>query len=84
MLECKDVVKYADALIADELTFRQKLAVRFHLFMCRHCSRYVAQLRLLVRSIPFMHGAASEDEVEKILNRVRCQHHDHGEGAAPH
>ena len=30
--------------------FRQRLAVRMHLLMCRHCRRYARQLRAVARA----------------------------------
>lgn len=77
MLKCREVPEEAELLLADQLGFRRRLALRMHLFMCVHCRRYVRQLRLLLKAIPFVHGPASDEEVEKVMSRVRCDGNDH-------
>lgn len=71
MLKCRDIVENADALIDQELSFRRRLTVRMHLFMCVHCRRYVRQLRDLLRAIAGMHGPASGREVSSIMKAIR-------------
>lgn len=77
MLTCKEVSK---TIAADELTtagWRQRLSVRFHLFMCRHCRRYAAQIKSLgagVRGIldKEIQDSASRHRLrESILDRIR-------------
>lgn len=45
MLTCKEASR---TIAADELStvgWRQQLAVKFHLLICRHCRRYARQMR---------------------------------------
>ena len=52
MLKCKHVEQRADALVDGErLPFGERLALRAHLMICRHCRRYLRQLRALVGSL---------------------------------
>lgn len=45
MISCKET---AHILSSDqELTFRQKIELRAHLFMCKHCSAYSKQLKAI-------------------------------------
>ena len=71
MLKCRDVVHQADALLAGDLTGRQRFAMRMHLVICRHCRRYVRQFRRLLSAIPGMHGLASDDEVDAVMTAVK-------------
>ncbi len=71
MLKCRDLVEHTDALLAGELSRRQRWAVRLHLLVCHHCRRYVRQFRDLLRSIPRMHGKAEDAEVDQVMQRVR-------------
>lgn len=44
MLTCKDLTT---AVASDDLqrrSWRERLGIRLHLMLCRHCRRYVAQL----------------------------------------
>lgn len=71
MLSCREVVSSADALVDEELSWRQRLPLRLHLLLCRHCRRYVRNFRRLLRAVPFMHRPASDEEVEQVMERVR-------------
>ncbi|MCC7241511.1 MAG: zf-HC2 domain-containing protein [Acidobacteria bacterium] len=48
MLRCRDVARLASDYINGDLSWRQRLAIRAHLLMCRHCSRYLLQMRQAV------------------------------------
>ncbi len=71
MLKCREIVEHADALLAAELTPIQRLSVRTHLLICRHCRRYVRQLRQLIRSVAAMHGPASDAQVQQVVTAVK-------------
>lgn len=45
MLNCKEVVKVISS--EERRSWRRKLEVRFHLFICSHCSRYAKQMEML-------------------------------------
>lgn len=75
MLKCRDVPAEAEALLDGELSFGQRMALRFHLFMCGPCRRYLRQLRVLLGAVPHMHGEASDEEVDKVLKHLH--HHPH-------
>lgn len=70
MLRCREIVQDADLLLAAELPWQRRIAVKLHLLMCRHCRRYVRQLRALIRAVPFMHRKASDEEVSRIMDHV--------------
>lgn len=45
MLTCQGVAERASDHLDGALTFRQRLAVEFHLKLCPNCRAYLAQLR---------------------------------------
>ncbi|WP_133493377.1 zf-HC2 domain-containing protein [Alcanivorax sp. 24] len=52
MLKCTEVVQRADALVdGTPLSFAERLALRSHLMLCRHCRRYVRQLKALTEHL---------------------------------
>lgn len=54
MMSCRDVAALANDHVDGLLTRRQRLGVRLHLMMCKHCRRAIRQLRAtlaLVRSL---------------------------------
>ncbi len=70
MLSCRAVVQDADRLLAGELTWQRRLALKIHLLMCHHCRRYMRQLRVLIRAVPLMHGRANDEEVSEIMAHI--------------
>ncbi len=60
MTTCK---KVARTIASDELanlSARRRLAVRFHLFRCRNCRRYEAQIRAIGGAVQGLFGAREE------------------------
>ena len=49
MLRCREVARLSHDFIDDELDFGARLRVRLHLLACRHCRRFVGQMRATVR-----------------------------------
>lgn len=47
MLNCREVTAQASALLDRDLPWSGRLQMQIHLAMCRHCSRFMRQLRLL-------------------------------------
>lgn len=77
MLKCRDIVNTADQLLDGDMNRRQLLATKMHLLLCRHCRRYVRQLRALLRAIPFMHKKASDTEVSKVMEHIHSHRGNH-------
>jgi hypothetical protein len=50
MLTCREVARAIASDEVAEAAWRQRLAVRFHLLLCRHCRRYAFQLREIGRA----------------------------------
>ena len=75
MLNCKEVTRKLASGEWEQASWSQKLAIRFHLFMCRHCRLYAAQLRAVRDAARKLWGPGSEDSnmldrlEDKILGR---------------
>lgn len=55
MLTCKELVAHSSNYLDDQLTLRQRLAVRAHLAMCGNCRRFIRQMKLtqaVIRQMP--------------------------------
>ena len=67
MLSCRDLAHhYASDYLDDQLGWRPRLGVRFHLLICEHCRRFVAQLRKvqqLLREKPLHASFVREDDL---------------------
>ena len=71
MLKCQHVEQRADALIDGErLPITERLALRTHLMICRHCRRYLRQLRALVRTLRGSLDTLSDKNTEALVERI--------------
>ena len=61
MLSCKELTR---KIASDELVaagWRERLPVRLHLLWCRHCRRYMAQMRAIGGAARNLWGPRSQD-----------------------
>ncbi len=75
MLKCRDLSQLVAADEIEEFGFMKRMELKFHLFMCRHCRNYVAQIRSLgqgARDIASADGPG-QDQLEKIEKKI-CHH----------
>ncbi len=61
MISCEEVARIVASGEQAEAGLRRRLALRFHLFMCRHCRRYVRQLELIDAAARQRWGPSSGD-----------------------
>ena len=71
MLTCKEVSRIIASDELAEAGLRRRLAVRFHLWMCRHCRRYATQMRQLGDMVRGMFRGQPDDL--ETLARLRNQ-----------
>ena len=76
MLTCKETVIILSS--DQELSFRQKLELRVHLLLCKHCSSYSKQLKVLVlqlkqnfKEITKTESKHIQELENKILNDIK-------------
>lgn len=48
MLKCREVSELASRYVDHDLGMMTRAQIRLHLMMCKHCTRYVRQLRRTV------------------------------------
>lgn len=55
MLSCKELVAHSSDYLDGQLNLRERLGVRAHLAMCRHCRRFIRQMKVtqaVLRQLP--------------------------------
>jgi anti-sigma factor RsiW len=73
MYRCSEVVRLISSdeyLTAGPL---KKLGIRLHLAMCRHCTRYVRQLRALAAAVREAGSTISPSEAERAKAQILQQ-----------
>ena len=77
MLNCKDVTQLASESLDRKLTWMERIGLRFHLMMCKLCTRYVRQLKFMHQACSGMdqiQGKGSGDRLsEDARDRIRKQ-----------
>ncbi|PAU62248.1 anti-sigma factor [Pseudomonas sp. PICF141] len=54
MLTCKEQVARSSDYLDGQLSFRERLMMRHHLMFCRHCRRFIRQMRLMQATLKLM------------------------------
>lgn len=72
MLSCKELTELVTDYLEERLSFMQRTRFQLHLGMCRHCRRYLRQMRLTVRTL----GTLPEEPIaadvrEELMKRFR-------------
>lgn len=72
MLRCNEVTGLHASEEIQRAPWRKKIAVRFHLLMCRSCRRYVKELAAIGDATRRLISGRMEDpeQIESILRRV--------------
>lgn len=73
MLRCQDCARLSSDYIDGNLSWRQRLAVLFHLAMCRACWGYLGQMRQTVGALrrAARRAAAEEDRDQTAADDAR-------------
>lgn len=75
MLTCKEV---SHALASEEAVssgWRQRLSVKLHLLMCRHCRRYSRQIQAVGDAARQIFGDSTEDQTSRERLRSSILEH---------
>jgi hypothetical protein len=67
MLRCKEVTTMVASGDFEEAGLWLRMKIRLHLMMCRHCTRYAAQMRAIGSS---MRERFHTPDVEDLQNRI--------------
>ncbi len=72
MLKCKDIEQGASAYLDGEMNWRQRMAVRVHLFMCHHCKRFIRQFAS-IKSLAekAVSQPATDKQVASVMDKIR-------------
>ena len=78
MLSCKELTEIATEYLERDLPWGERLRVQLHLWMCRHCRRYMDQMRkviALLRRLPV--EPVPPNLLEKLLPQFREMRNKH-------
>lgn len=67
MLHCDQIAEQASDYIDQQHSWRQRMAFRLHLFICRNCRRYISQLRSSINSLKLIKQRSPANLTEQQL-----------------
>ena len=76
MLKCREIEQLASDYLDQDLSFRQRMAFKMHLFMCHNCRNYLRQLKTPISSIrlmPVNQSIVVDDKVKDLAKQLREQ-----------
>lgn len=73
MLSCRDITERASDYLDGDISGRQRLAIRMHIMICRHCRRLLRQLSLLRISLGRRQPQLTEAQQRQLLLKLGDQ-----------
>ncbi|XOV88216.1 MAG: anti-sigma factor [Pseudomonadota bacterium] len=73
MLTCKEVCENASDAIEEKPGFSRRLGLGLHLLICKHCRRFLRQLRVATSAVASLPepGQPTEAEIDLLIARLR-------------
>lgn len=72
LITCRQVCETASDYIEGPVSLRQRLLLRMHLLICKHCRRYLSHLRAVIGIAAQVPPAdePSEQEIDALVERL--------------
>ncbi len=77
MLSCKEATRLVSEGLDRELPFWRRMSLRFHVVMCRGCSRYKRQITALNSLVTDHYGDAPLRRFPNTFRRTPCSTSNH-------
>ncbi len=74
MISCKELEENASRYLDGNLSFRRRLSIKLHLFICKNCRRYIRQLYSVICALKKSSPSStiSAEKAETIFHK--CKH----------
>lgn len=73
MLDCKHTSQLVSRSLDKKLTFRERLAVKMHLMMCKYCRRFEKQLHAIRKGLKTLAEQVEHDETIQMPPEVKSR-----------
>ena len=78
MISCQELTELITDYLEGRLSWIDRLRFQMHIGMCRHCRRYLAQMRATRRSMHALPAEPPEAVQQELLHRFRHWHDTEG------
>ncbi|MRX27817.1 zf-HC2 domain-containing protein [Kangiella sp. HZ709] len=69
MLSCKKLIENGSEYLEGDLSRWERFKYKFHLFMCKSCSRYILQLKQVISMISLSPKKKIPQDMEDMLTK---------------
>lgn len=69
MLTCKKLVESGSEYVEGDMSRWQRMKFKAHMFMCKHCTRYIRQLKQTIAMIGISSKKEPPQELQDTLNK---------------
>jgi len=73
MLNCKQVSQLVSQSLDRRLTWKERMAVRMHLIICKYCKRFEQQLHAMRKAIKRMATEVEQDDTIQMPSDVKAR-----------
>ena len=76
MLSCKEACESATEYLDGEPTFGQRMSMRLHLLLCKHCRRFYQQFKITTGAAARLDEAPSptDAEIDALVEKLSIAH----------
>lgn len=71
MLNCKQASQLISKSLDRQLSWRERFAIRFHLFICKYCKRFSLQLKSVHNALNRMSQSIENDQDIKLPSETK-------------
>lgn len=71
MLTCKEIVKILSS--EERSSWRRRIEIRMHLFMCHHCNKYAKHLHYLNQGLRQLFKAKSKEVTPEEISKIEAE-----------
>jgi hypothetical protein len=73
MLSCKQASRLLSQSLDRKLSWKERLELRFHLFICEMCTRFAEQLKVMQKAMQDWVNAYEQDESIQLSQEARAR-----------
>ncbi len=69
MLTCRQITELVTEYVEGKMPLGRRIRFQMHLGMCRHCRRYLSQMRTTIRALGFLDPTSIPEVPDELLQR---------------
>lgn len=72
MLTCSQMTDLVTEYLEGRLSLKQRLRFQLHVGLCRHCRRYLSQMKMMIQALGLLRPVSVPELPGELLRRFRA------------